>query len=132
MSRTKPTAVRQPWTPPSWTGPAVFVRRFVALVVVVITINLCWQYFRVWMPKMLREQYAYTDRAVQSFSVAYYIAADVGCHHRRPPGEMAGRARLYGPPCAADDVLRMCASDRTERARRVATGLLGRFSAFCS
>jgi ACS family hexuronate transporter-like MFS transporter len=64
------TAVRQPWTPPSWTGPAVFVRRFGALVVVVITINLCWQYFRVWMPKMLREQYAYTDKEVQSFSVA--------------------------------------------------------------
>ena len=73
------TAVREPWTPPSWSGPAVFVRRLLALVVVVITINLCWQYFRAWMPKMLREQYAYTDNQVQSFSVAYYIAADVGC-----------------------------------------------------
>ena len=33
------------------------VRRFLALAVVVIMINWCWQYFRAWMPGMLREQY---------------------------------------------------------------------------
>jgi MFS transporter, ACS family, hexuronate transporter len=57
----------------------LFLRRFVALVVVVTLINLCWQFFRVWMPKMLREQYGYTAGQVQAFSVAYFIAADVGC-----------------------------------------------------
>ena len=56
-----------------------FIRRFLALVVVVISINLCWQYFRAWMPKMLREQHDYTKQQVQYFSVAYYLAADVGC-----------------------------------------------------
>ena len=55
------------------------IRRFLALVVVVISINLCWQYFRAWMPKMLREQHDYTAQQVQYFSVAYYLAADVGC-----------------------------------------------------
>ena len=31
------------------------------------------------MPKMLREQYLYDANQVQYFSIAYYIAADVGC-----------------------------------------------------
>ena len=56
-----------------------FARRFTALVVVVITINLCWQYFRAWMPGMLRDQYEYTQSEVQIFSMAYYLATDVGC-----------------------------------------------------
>jgi MFS transporter, ACS family, hexuronate transporter len=57
----------------------IFVRRFLALAIVVIVINLCWQFFRAWMPKMLREEYQYGPSQVQYFSVAYYVAADVGC-----------------------------------------------------
>ena len=57
----------------------IFIRRFMALAIVVVVINLCWQFFRAWMPKMLREQYEYTQLDVQYFSVAYYIAADAGC-----------------------------------------------------
>jgi MFS transporter, ACS family, hexuronate transporter len=60
-------------------GWVLFLRRFLALAVVVTLINLCWQFFRVWMPKMLREQYSYSAGQVQAFSVAYYVAADVGC-----------------------------------------------------
>jgi ACS family hexuronate transporter-like MFS transporter len=57
----------------------LLVRRFIALAVVVITINLCWQYFRAWMPGMLREQYGYSKKLVQVFSIGYYLTADLGC-----------------------------------------------------
>jgi ACS family hexuronate transporter-like MFS transporter len=58
---------------------ASLIRRFIALLVVVIVINICWQYFRAWMPKMLKEEHGYGDAAVQWFSSAYYIAAGIGC-----------------------------------------------------
>jgi ACS family hexuronate transporter-like MFS transporter len=37
-----------------------FLRRFLALVVVVIMINFCWQYFRAWMPMMLETEHGDT------------------------------------------------------------------------
>jgi MFS transporter, ACS family, hexuronate transporter len=55
------------------------VRRFVALVVVVISINLCWQYFRAWMPMMLEKQYGYSKSRTQNFSSLYYLIAGIGC-----------------------------------------------------
>ncbi len=55
------------------------VRRFVALVVVVISINLCWQYFRAWMPMMLEKQYGYSKSQTQNFSSLYYLVAGIGC-----------------------------------------------------
>ena len=39
------------------------IRRFLALVVVVIMINFCWQYFRAWMPMMLEKEHGYTQQA---------------------------------------------------------------------
>jgi ACS family hexuronate transporter-like MFS transporter len=50
-----------------------------ALVIVVITINLCWQFFRAWLPMFLEEDRSYTKKQVQWLTAAYYIAADAGC-----------------------------------------------------
>ncbi len=57
----------------------LFVRRLLILIVVVTVINLCFHFFRAWMPKMLREEYGFRNRTVQQFSVAYYLATDAGC-----------------------------------------------------
>lgn len=55
------------------------VPRFIALVVTVIAINMTWQYFRVWMPKFLREFHEYDRTDVNWFTSAYYISTDIGC-----------------------------------------------------
>jgi ACS family hexuronate transporter-like MFS transporter len=58
---------------------AALVRMFLALIVVVITINLTWQFFRAWLPKFLEERRGYRLEEVAWLISAYYIAADAGC-----------------------------------------------------
>ncbi|MFO0953435.1 MAG: MFS transporter [Isosphaeraceae bacterium] len=60
-------------------GRGVFLRRFLVLAVVVVSINLCWHFYRAWLPKMLRESYGYSRTSVNLFTSAFYIATDVGC-----------------------------------------------------
>jgi ACS family hexuronate transporter-like MFS transporter len=55
------------------------LRRYAALIVVVIAINMTWQYFRVWLPKMLEQYHGYPPKQVRWFVMAYYISTDIGC-----------------------------------------------------
>jgi ACS family hexuronate transporter-like MFS transporter len=64
---------------PSTVAWITFARRFLALVVTVIVINMVWQYFRVWLPKMLEQYHGYRPDHVRVFVIAYYISTDVGC-----------------------------------------------------
>jgi ACS family hexuronate transporter-like MFS transporter len=56
-----------------------FIRRIAVLLAVVIPINMTWQFFRAWLPKMLQENHSYSEAFVYYFSSAYYLFADIGC-----------------------------------------------------
>ena len=60
-------------------SPLLLVRRYLALIVVVIVINLTWQYFRVWLPKMMEQYHGYDPKHVRWFVIAYYVSTDLGC-----------------------------------------------------
>lgn len=53
-------------------------RRFWLTVAVVIGVNSSWHTFRAWMPFYLRERRGYSAEDLQYFTIAYYLAADIG------------------------------------------------------
>jgi ACS family hexuronate transporter-like MFS transporter len=57
---------------------SLFARRFVALVITVITINVAWHFFRAWLPLFLQKQLHYSEEQTAGFLTLYYIAADAG------------------------------------------------------
>src|SRR5262249_3737358 len=62
-----------------WSWPdARTVRRFLALVVVVVTIYASWHFFRAWLPLFLQRQHGYSLKATSYFVSAYYLATDLG------------------------------------------------------
>lgn len=56
-----------------------FAVRFGVLLVVVIMINMTWQFFRAWLPLFLGEYHNYSAKSVNLFVSFYYIATDAGC-----------------------------------------------------
>lgn len=54
-------------------------RKFLTLLIVVISINLCWHTFRVWMQLFLEEGRGYTRNEALNVATWFNIATDVGC-----------------------------------------------------
>lgn len=58
---------------------AIFHRRFITLVFVVILINVCYHFYRVWVPRFMQNERGYSEAAMLDFMFWFYIASDVGC-----------------------------------------------------
>jgi ACS family hexuronate transporter-like MFS transporter len=56
----------------------LFIRRYCALIILVITINMTWHFFRAWLPLYLREMHNYSHKETDLFASAYYIFTDLG------------------------------------------------------
>lgn len=52
--------------------------RFWVMAFTVVCINLTWHFVRAWMPLFLEEKHGYSLEFVQFFSMAYYLATDIG------------------------------------------------------
>lgn len=77
----RPAAVPTPEAAPP--PAAGFWRKLVVCLVVVIAINVTWQYFRAWNVKFLTArgfaEPPYDPNFIQYVTVAYYLSADLGC-----------------------------------------------------
>ncbi len=56
-----------------------FVRRLIALAIVVTTLTVSWQFLRAWLPLYLQDYREFPPRAMQFCISGYFIAADIGC-----------------------------------------------------
>ena len=65
---------------PDGIGPDIdTIRRWSAVIVVVVVINTVWQILRAWIPLILQNQYGYGETATLWYNAAWYAVADVGC-----------------------------------------------------
>jgi ACS family hexuronate transporter-like MFS transporter len=55
------------------------VRRVVALLALVVTINMTWHFLRAWLPMYLEKSCGYRPKEVFWFSTFYYLCAGLGC-----------------------------------------------------
>lgn len=62
-----------------WWSEPTFVRRFLVLIAVVISINVAWHLFRAWLPSFLEQGRGYTENQRLDFTSYFNAATDVGC-----------------------------------------------------
>ena len=62
-----------------WWMDRTFIRRFIVMMAVVISINAAWQLFRAWLPKFLEQGRGYSEDERLLFTAIFNGATDVGC-----------------------------------------------------
>ncbi len=63
--------------PPWW--HCLLTWRMLAVLIVVTIINASWQTLRGWLPKIMQEEYGYSENFTFAFTSVWYAITDVGC-----------------------------------------------------
>lgn len=53
-------------------------RRFWIAMVVAITVNVCWHFYRVWLPRFLNVDLKFSQQDIQWILMGFFLAADLG------------------------------------------------------
>ena len=53
--------------------------RFIALAILITGAQICWHFFRVWLPMFMQKGRGYTETEALAFNSVYYIGTDIGC-----------------------------------------------------
>ncbi len=77
LAHTQPEAAKVRSPLPSLPANVV-LRRFVVLVILVVTINMTWHFLRAWGPLYLQSKHGFEARDTFRFSMAYYLFTDLG------------------------------------------------------
>lgn len=62
---------------PFWKVP--LSRLFWVALAVSLTVNVCWHFFRAWLPRILKKDLGYTEQEMLWMLVGFFVAADLGC-----------------------------------------------------
>jgi ACS family hexuronate transporter-like MFS transporter len=54
-------------------------RLFWVAFMVSLTVNVCWHFFRAWLPRILKKDLGYTEQEMLWMLVCFFVAADLGC-----------------------------------------------------
>ena len=54
-------------------------RLFWVTMMVSLTVNVCWHFFRAWLPRILKKDLGYTEQEMLWMLVGFFVAADLGC-----------------------------------------------------
>ena len=64
--------------PPMPFSRVLLGRLFWITLMVSLTVNFCWHFFRAWLPRILRKDLDYTESEMLWMLAAFFVAADVG------------------------------------------------------
>ena len=79
VNRSADAARNQPVQADASFRDALFSRKFVVLLIVVMSINSCWHLYRAWLPKFLQKGRGYTELEMFWINTWFNVMTDVGC-----------------------------------------------------